>query len=165
MEIKPITKFRVDSCEFNTKEEAEEYIRSKTDKSYIANKNFELLNYYSSSLSFIPCIDDNDKSLRVFIKRFNNTDQGDGWEDLLGREHLRYVEYNLTVISSNDFVNKFIDESATYSIEAQDLGQLISALRYHIPMMNDTDCSPEIIYQDVLDALSMIQYEPVYIYD
>lgn len=165
MEIKPVTKYRVDSCEFNTSEEAQEYIRSKTDKTYIFKQNIETLEHHSTSLSFIPCIDDNDKSLRVFVKRYNNTDQGDGWEDLLGGEHLRYVEYNLTVISSADFVNKFINESAIYSIDAQDLGLLISSLRYHIPMMNESDCSPEIIYQDVLDALSMVQYTPVYIYE
>ena len=163
MDIESVTKYRVGSSEFNTREEAYEFIMCSNDKSEILKTNRANLEDCGQMYTYVPCLDYSDKSLRLFIKRYNNYDQGDGWEDILGREHLKYVDGLLQVIDSQRFIDKFIEQSQNYSIDAQDLGQLIVALNYHINMLEGANLVQ--VYKLVIDALARVQYSPIYIYE
>lgn len=163
MDIIPITKYRVGSSEFSTREEAYQFIMNQNDKDEILKTNWANLNDCGQMYTYVPCLDYSDKSLRLFIKRYNNYDQGDGWEDILGREHLKYVEGLLQVIDSQRFIDKFIEEAENYSIYAQDLGQLIAGLNFHIKLLQGANFVQ--VYKLVLDALARVQYSPVYIND
>ena len=161
MDIEPITKYRVGSSEFSTREEAYQFIMNQNDKNEILKTNLANLNDCGQMYIYVPCLDYSDKSLRLFIKRYNNYDQGDGWEDILGREHLKYVEGLFQVIDSRRFINEFIAQSQNYSIDAQDLGTLIVAIRSHLGKIG-----PSVeLYEKVFDALNKMQYSPVYIND
>jgi hypothetical protein len=136
---------------------------NQNDKDEILKTNWANLNDCGQMYTYVPCLDYSDKSLRLFIKRYNNYDQGDGWEDILGREHLKYVEGLLQVIDSQRFIDKFIEEAENYSIYAQDLGQLIAGLNFHIKLLEGANLVQ--VYKLVLDALARVQYSPVYIND
>ena len=65
MDIIPITKYRVDSSEFSTEEEARAYIKSKIDAKSILARNIELLNHAAKHCLYIPATDSEGR-LRLF---------------------------------------------------------------------------------------------------
>jgi hypothetical protein len=166
MNIIPITKFRVDTSEFNTEEEARAYIKSKTDAQIHLNHNIELLNEAAKHCPYVPTTD-SEGGLRLFSKRYNNFDQGMGYEDILGREHLKYVESELKILSSKEFIDGFMHLADTLFIYADESAALISALKAHLLEYFEGENTSQIlaIYANLLDALGKVQYAPVYAND
>lgn len=161
MKIEKATIFKVGSCQFNTEEEAKSYIASKEYMDETFSCNLGLLQ--SSSYLFVPCLEEDDGVLkiRLFSKKYNNFDQGEGWEDILENKHLKYVESRLTLLSSSEFINKFLEISSELVMETENLGELIVALRWHLSQL---DNKAE-LFEKVFNALEHIQYSPVVIYD
>lgn len=169
MNITPITKYRVDSSEFNTEEDARAYIRSKTDAQIQLAHNIKILNWVvqlNPNNPYIPATD-SEGGLRLFSKRYNNFDQGMGYEDILGREHLKYVESELKIISSKEFIDGFIHLADALFIYADDLPPLIAALKAHLLEYFEGENTSQIlaVYANILDALAKVQYASVYTND
>ena len=166
MNITPITKYRVDTSEFNTEEDARAYIRSKTNAQIHLNHNIKILNEAAPFNPYVPATD-SEGGLRLFSKRYNNFDQGMGYEDILGREHLKYVESELKILSSKEFIDGFIHLADTLFIYADDLPPLIAALKAHLLEYFEGENTSQIlaVYANILDALAKVQYAPVYTND
>jgi hypothetical protein len=160
MKIKPITKYQVGSSEFRTKEEAEAFIKEEAAQKDFFSRNCEILN--KSALKYVPCVSASG-DLRLFVKRYNNYDQGEGWEDIIHGDHLKYVSGELEVIISAEFIEQFIDLAPSLIVEVNNWPEILSAIYWHLDKADYELESYLNIVKKLLDALAKIQYKSVYL--
>lgn len=152
------------SSEFASEKDAISFIEGKTNRSRIFQINSEKLEESLKTCPYIPCVD-KDGTLRLFCKRFNNFDQGEGFEDLLGREHLTYLEEEVEIINSDRFIHSFIQNASEICIEVSDLNSLIHAINFHLLEVDVAYGQIHENYENVFLALGKMRYSPVYIYN
>jgi hypothetical protein len=166
MEIKQIIKYKAGNLEFDSQEDAQAFIDKTSEDKEVYSRNYKLLNEITHK--YAPSIN-KDGELCLWVNRFNNFDQGQGWENILGREHLRYVKEDIKLISSEDFIWEFISKAEEIHIEVNDMKEVISAIQLHFGVYFGSPRSigekEEFIYSNLLDALGKIHYSPVYIHD
>lgn len=166
MQIQPITKYRAGDFEFNSQEDAQAFIDKTTEDKEIYFKNYKYLN--GLNLKYVPSIN-KEGELCLWVNRFNNFDQGQGWENILGQEHLRYFKEIVTPISSEDFIWEFINKADEIHIEVSDMKEIIAAIQLHFGIYfgspKSVNESEAFILSNLLDALGKTDYSPVYIHD
>jgi hypothetical protein len=166
MEITQITKYKVDSHEFNSPEDAEAYFKQMSTDKEVFSRNYKLLNEVAHE--YAPSIN-SDGELCLWVNRYNNFDQGNGWEDILNRNHLRYVKEGIKLINSEDFTNSFIMKAEELHIEVENFKDVLSAIRFHLDkFFKSANYTHEVeveIHSNLLDALGKIHYSPVYIHE
>jgi len=166
-EITQITKYRVGSSEFPSLEAAQEYIKRNAFNKEVYSKNCTYLN--SLNFKYCPAIN-SEGELCLWANRYNNTDQGDGWEELFNTTYLRYVKEEIKVISAFEFIHYFISEAENLFIEVNDFKEILAALKFNLDIAFRPSNIDEVAIamdklEKVLDSLGKIHFSPVYIHD
>jgi hypothetical protein len=160
MQIKKIIKYQFDQYQFNTEEEAKEFMARRDHEERLFKINYEKLGGWKPENYSIPIpvkytLDDNDEIKVGLMHWENENDPRNCWRDLLERMGLRYFESEIQVIGDKEFLDTYLD--STWVIHGENFNAYLSAIAEMARKYPD-------YAQKVLDKLATTQFSPAFEY-
>jgi hypothetical protein len=155
MQIKQITKYQFDGYQFNSEEEAKQFVAQKEREIQLFKSNYEKLGgwkpeNYSTPIPIKYTLDDSE--IKVGLMRWNNeNDSRYCWLDLLNHSYLRHFESEIQIIDNKEFLDIYLD--ATWVIQGENFNAYLSAIAEMARKYPD-------YAQKVLDKLATTQFSP-----
>ena len=159
MQIKQIIKYQFDGYQFDSEEEAKQFVALKEREDQLFKSNYEKLGGWKPENYSIPIpvkytLDDSEIKVGLMHWKDEN-DSRNCWFDLLNNTYLRYIESEIQIIDNKEFLDIYL--YATYIIRGENFNTYLSAIAAM------TQKYPEYA-QKILDKLSTTQFSPVFEY-
>jgi hypothetical protein len=157
MQIKQIIKYQIEGYQFNTEEEAKQFIAKKEREIQLFKSNYEKLGgwkpeNYSTPIPIKYTLDDNDEIKVGLIHWKKENDPRNGWRDLFEGMDVRYLASEIQLISDKEFLDTYLD--STWVIHGENFNAYLSAIAEMARKYPD-------YAQKVLDKLATTQFSPV----